>query len=173
MISRITVLTLLTIGLQGASGGGATEYAVKAAYLFNFAKFTEWPNPDQAGNLTICVYGKDPLGGFLDETVRGKLAHGMPILIRRLPSGDEHWDGCQVLFFGTAAHIEPTLSRLSGRSILTVGESQGFAERGGMIGLVVDHGSVRFEINLAVIAAAHLQVSSRLIEIGRVVGSKK
>ena len=173
MICRIIALTLLTIGLQGASGGGTTEYAVKAAYLYNFAKFTEWPNTDQTGNLTMCMYGKDPFGGFLDEAVRGKLAHGLPILIRRIPSSDQRWDGCQVLFFGGAAQIESALSRLAGRSILTVGESVDFAARGGMIGLVLDHGSVRFDINLAVIAAAHLQVSSRLIEIGRVVGPKK
>ena len=173
MTSRIIIVTLLTVACQGTLGASTAEYAVKAAYLYNLAKFTEWPNTEQLGGLTMCLYGKDPFGGFLDEAVRGKQAHGLPILIRRLPAGDEHLDGCQVLFFGSTVRIEPVLNRLQGRSILTVGESDGFSERGGMIGLVVDHGSVRFDINLAAIAGGRLRVSSRLIEIGRVVGSRK
>jgi len=173
MTRRGTVVALLGIAWGGALVAGTSEYAVKAAYLYNFVKFTEWPNTGPAGSLTVCLYGKDPFGGFLEEATRGKQAHGLPVLIRRLPGGDEPLDGCQVLFFGNTARIEAALSRLQGHSILTVGESDGFSERGGMIGLVVDHGSVRFDINLAAIAAARLQVSSRLIEIGRVVGSRK
>ena len=149
------------------------EYAVKAAYLFNFVKFTEWPNVEQPAGFTVCLYGKDPFGGFLDDTVRGKQAHGLPVLIRRVPAGEGRLDGCQVVFFANSQRIEAALSSLQGRSILTVGESDGFAEKGGMIGLVVERGSVRFDINLAAIAAARLQVSSRLIEIGRVVGARK
>ena len=171
--TRVTVLIVLVIISYGTLTAGAPEYAVKAAYLYNFAKFTEWPNTEQPAGLTVCVYGKDPFGGFLDEAVRGKQAHGLPVLIRRLPAGDEHMDGCQVLFLSGTARIESALKRLQGQSILTVGDSDGFSELGGMIAQIMDHGSVRFDINLAAIAAARLQISSRLIEIGRVVGSKK
>ena len=170
---RTIVLSVLAIAYGGMAAAGTPEYAVKAAYLYNFAKFTEWPNLEPPGSLTVCLYGKDPFGGFLDEAVRGKQAHGLPVLIKRLPAGDANFDECQVLFFGRSARIESALNRLQSRSILTVGESDGFSERGGMIGLVMDHGSVRFDINLAAIAAARLQVSSRLIEIGRVLRSKK
>ena len=173
MTAQKTVMALLVIGWCGTLIAGTPEYAVKAAYLFNFAKFTEWPDGVQPGSLTVCVYGKDPFGGFLDEAVQGKQAHGLPVLIRRLPAGDAPFDGCQVLFFGGTARIESALSRLQGKSILTVGESDGFSERGGMIGLAVDQGTVHFDLNLTAIAAARLQVSSRLIEIGRVVGSRK
>lgn len=162
-------MTVLALACSGAMVAGTPEYAVKAAYLYNFAKFTEWPSSELSGSLTFCVYGKDPFGGFLDEAVRGKQAHGLPVVVRRLPAGNERVDGCQVLFFGSTALIESALSRLQGRSLLTVGESDGFSERGGMIGLVMDHGSIRFDINLAAIAATRLQVSSRLLEIGRVV----
>jgi YfiR/HmsC-like len=168
-----TVLTVMAIAWYGTLTAATPEYAVKSAYLLNFAKFTEWPNTEAPINFTVCLIGRDPFGGFLDEAVRGKQAHGRPVLIRRLPAGDEHMDGCQILFFSGPARIESTLCRLQGRSILTVGESDGFSERGGMIGLVMDHGSVRFDLNLAAIAAARLQVSSRLIEIGRVVGPRK
>jgi hypothetical protein len=170
---QAAILTMLAAACCGTLAAGTPEHAVKAAYLYNFAKFTEWPDTEPLSHLTVCLYGKDPFGGFLDEAIRGKQAHGLPVLIRRLSAGDEQVDGCQVLFFGSNARIESALSRLQGRSILTVGELEGFAERGGMIGLVVDRGSVRFDINLAAIAAARLQVSSRLIELGRVVGSKR
>ena len=173
MTARTTFLTVLAVAWSGTLIAGAPEYAVKAAYLFNFVKFAEWPDTEQPASLTVCVYGKDPFGGFLDEAVRGKQAHGLPVVIRRLPAVDVPLDGCRVLFFGGTAQIESALSRLQGRSILTVGESDGFSERGGMIGLVVDHGSVRFDLNLTAIAAARLQLSSRLIEIGRVVGARK
>lgn len=145
----------------------------ESANLYNFGKFTVWPKTKQLGSTTVCLYGKDPFGGFLDEAVRGKQAHGLPVPVWRMPVGDEHLEGCQVLFFSSAERIESALGRLAGRSILTVGESDGFSERGGTIGLMVDRGSVRFDINPAAIAAAHLQVSSRLIEIGRVVGARK
>ena len=141
--------------------------------MYNFAKFIEWPNPATLKAVTICVYGKDPFGGFLDEAVRGKEVHGLPIVLRRLPAGDDGWAGCQVLFVGLSktAQVETLLVQMKGRSILTVGESAGFANSGGMIGLTVDGGRVRFDINLTSVAAAHLKASAQIIEIGRVVRS--
>lgn len=165
-------LALLAIISSGLLTAGTPEYSVKAAYLYNFARFTEWPT-EQSSSLTVCVYGRDPFGGFLDNALNGKQTRGVPFLIKRLPRGDEPVDGCQVLFISSTARIEPVLSRLQGRSILTVGESEGFAERGGMIGLVMENGSVRFNLNLAAMAAARLQVSSRLVELGHVVGPRK
>jgi hypothetical protein len=173
MTARATTLLVLALTWYGTLAAGAPEYAVKAAYLYNFAKFTEWPKSEGGSSLTMCIYGKDPFGGFLDEAVRGRQAHGLPVLIRRLSGTDENLEGCRVLFFSRSAPIESALRLLNGRTILTVGDSDRFSERGGMIGLVMDHGSIRFDINLAAIAAARLQVSSKLIEIGRVVGSRK
>jgi len=172
MTGRAAILTMLAAACCGTLAAATPEYAVKAAYLYNFVKFTEWPIGEPTGSLTVCIYGRDPFGGFLDEAVRGKQAHGLPIQIRRLSAGDEHLEGCHLLFFGSGERIESTLSRLQDKSILTVGESDGFLERGGMIGLVVAQGRVRFDINLGAIAAARLEVSSRLIEIGHVVGSR-
>jgi hypothetical protein len=175
MSSRALLLALLGVTFGATLIGGSSEYEVKAAYVYNFAKFVEWPSSESLGDVTICVYGKDPFGGFLEQAVRGKLAHGRPLVIRRLPIGDQSWDGCQVLFLGlkNGPRIEPILRQLQGRSILTIGELDGFAEGGGMLGLRFDSGNVRFDINLAAIAAARLQASSRLIELGRVVGPRK
>ncbi len=148
---------------------------MKAAYLYNFVKFVDWPEGGPPAAFTICVYGKDPFGGILDDAVRGRVAHGLPLRVRRLTTRDEGWDGCQVIFFGMqrAANLVPVLARLEGRGVLTVGDSEGFAEAGGMLGLVVDHDRVRFEINLDALAAARLKASSRLIDIGRVVRTKR
>jgi hypothetical protein len=175
MSARALLLALLGVTGCATVTAGSSEYEVKAAYVYNFAKFIDWPSTESAADVTICVYGKDPFGGFLDEAVRGKLAHGLPLAIRRLPTGSESWEGCQVLFLGmkNVARVEPILKRLEGRSILTIAELDGFAEGGGMLGLRFDGGTVRFDINLAAIAAARLQASSRLIEIGRVVGPRK
>ena len=173
VIVRTAVVIILALVWGGPLTAGTPEYGVKAAYLYNFLKFTEWPNNEALTSFTLCVYGKDPFGGFLDETVRGKQASGLPVLVRRLPGGDERVDGCQILFISSSERLETVLTMLHGRSILTVGESDGFAARGGMIGLVMDQSNVRLDINLAAIAAARLQVSSRLILVCRLVGPRK
>ncbi len=160
---RSSILALLCIGWGSTLVAGTSEYEVKAAYLYNFAKFIDWPRDTQLSSVTICVYGKDPFGGFLDEAVRGKVVRGLPLVIRRLPLGAEISDGCQVLFLGVngAPRIEPILKQVKGRSIVTISESDGFAERGGMIGLVLDHDRVVFDINLTAFAASGLRASSR------------
>src|SRR5690242_18309405 len=108
---------------------GTSEYEMKAAYLYNFVKFVEWPRVEVSENLAICIYGKDPFGGFLDEAVHGKLAHGLPIVIRRLRTESDSITGCHVLFISgnSVGRIEQALGRVQGRSVLTVGESDGFA----------------------------------------------
>lgn len=132
MRSGTPILILLGITLGPTGLVGPPEYQVKAAYVYNFAKFIEWPKGESFGSLTVCICGKDPFGGFLDEAVRGKFVHGLPIVVRRLSPGEENGDGCQVLFFGSTKgeQIESLLRRLDGRSIVTVGESDSFAERG-------------------------------------------
>jgi hypothetical protein len=158
-----------------AATAGAPEYEVKAAYVYNFVKFVEWPQSDSVKSLTVCICGKSPIGGFLDEAVRGKLVHGLPIEVKRMSDGGENWDPCQVVFFGAAsrASIQSILEQLKGHSVLTIGESQSFAENGGMIALVTEDGRARFDINLGAVTDGHLKVSSKLVELGRVVRSKK
>lgn len=176
MSLRASMAALLSILCCTEQAAATSEYELKAAYVYNFAKFIDWPVTPPLANFNICVYGKDPFGGFLDQAVLGKQVHGAPIVIRRIPPGQENWDGCQTLFLGATRHpaqIEPLLRGAQDRSILTISESDGFAEKGGMIGLRLDQGRVVFEINLAAISSAHLHASSRLVELGRVVGSRK
>ena len=168
--SAIGVLLVMTL-LSAAAFSATPEYEVKAAYIYNFAKFFEWPRNESASSFTVCIYGKDPFQGYLEDAARNKFVKDLPFVIRRLAEKNESWDECQMLFIGltTVARTEAVLAHVQGRSIVTIGESDSFTEKGGMIGLVVDQGRVRFDINLAVITAAHLQVSSRLLALGRTV----
>jgi hypothetical protein len=100
--------------------------------------------------------------------------HNLPVVVTHLPIEEISGDRCQVLFFGSTngAQLESVLRRVQGQGIVTIGESDSFIEKGGMIGLVVEHGRVRFDINLAAIAAAHLELSSHVVALGRTVKSK-
>ena len=148
-------------------GAAATpDYQVKAAYLYNFAKFVEWP----AGSspVRICVMGKDPFGGTLDETVAGRSVNGRPLEARKLPEGGEP-GGCQVIFFSEADTEKPeaALRAAEKAGALTVGESRAFQDGGGMIRFLEEGGKVRFDINLEAVKRARLQVSSQLLRVAR------
>ena len=144
------------------------EYEVKAAYLYNFAKFVTWPS-DNAGPITICVMGKDPFGSTLDETVQGKNVRGQSFQVRRLRLLDQP-QGCQIAFLAASDNAwEQTVHRDNWLGILLVGEGYAFVKQGGMIGLVLRDGHVRFDVNLDALARSHLEVSSKLLQMATVV----
>ncbi len=175
-LSRPFVVALgIALGCVAAVGAATTEYAIKAAYVYNFAKFVEWPREDPQTALTMCVYGKSPLEGFLRETVRGKLVHGLPLEVKRMSGEDEDWSPCGVVFFAPASRekLQTALNRLRGRDVLTIGESDAFAECGGMIMLAVEGERVRFDINLEAAENTRLKISSKLVQLGRKVRSGK
>src|SRR5881396_2379465 len=118
----------------------AQEYQLKAVFLFNFAQFVEWPPqafPDRQVPLVIGVLGEDPFGSFLDETVRGEKVNNRPLAVQRYRRVDEI-KTCHVLFISgsEANRLEQIFNGLKGRNILTVGDFDGFARRGGMIRFV-------------------------------------
>ncbi len=143
----------------------STEYQVKAVFLYNFAKFVEWPPAAIVGPLMICVAGRNPLGTFLEETVRGETVGGRPIQTRIILEPEP---GCHVMFIpdGAAAGAYLRASRTS--PTLTVGETPSFIAMGGIISFVVDEGKVRFEISPAAAERAQLRISSRLLQLARV-----
>lgn len=158
-----------------AAPAEAPEYAVKAAYIYNFARFVDWPPTESFKTLTVCVYGKSPIAGFLDEVARGNTVRNLPIEIRRIAEEDENCGNCQIVFIGSATktRIHSVLGALKGRPVLTIGESEEFAEFGGMLTLVIEGGRTRFDINLDSLAGAHLTASSKLIQLCRTVRKKK
>lgn len=156
-----------------AAENPALEYQVKAAFLYNFAKFVEWPAekfPAIDSPVIIGVVGADPFGSVVDRTVQGKTINGRPLIVQRFGPGEDY-RRCHILFIGrslkdSAATI---LTEVKSESILTVSEIENFARRGGMIGLVVVDESVKFEVNLPAAERANLKVSSKLLSVARAV----
>jgi hypothetical protein len=144
------------------------EYRVKAAYLLTFARDAEWPptafaNPTSP--VTVCLFGRDPFGRQLDETLDGRRVSGR--LFRVVRSARPGGEVCHVAFLGQRSEAirEAWLKALQGEPTLTVGESTDFARAGGMIGFVLADETVRFEINVDAVETAGLQISSRVLTL--------
>ena len=154
-------------GMDGAGEVGAGEvgeYDLKAAFLYNFLKFVEWPS-SAPGPLRICVYGDDPFGAALGG-LTGKSAKGRAIVLEHL-TDLEQAATCRVLFISDseAPRLERILADLEGTDVLTVGDSRGFARSGGMIGFVEWANRLRIEINRQATDDAGLRLSAQLQEI--------
>jgi hypothetical protein len=168
----LAVLLLAGPGLA-AQTGRASEYQLKAVFLFNFAQFIDWPAdafPEADTPVVIGILGDDPFEGLLDQTVRDERLRGRPFQVRRYQSVDEI-KTCHILFIRRpdGARLEETLARLKNRPILTVSDVDGFAERGGMIRFVTDRNRIRLQINPESVEAAHLTISSKLLRVAEVI----
>ena len=156
-----------------AQSGSVNEYDVKAAFLFNFAKFIEWPNSGRQQSkspFVICVYGDDPFGPSLDSVVKGKTIDDREILTRRVRKIDELRD-CQMAFISSSeeSRMPAVLAALSGSSVVLIGETAGFAQQGGHIQLVMQDNRVRFLVNVDAAKRSHLQISSKLLSLAQIV----
>ena len=150
-----------------------TEYQVKAAYLFNFLKFVEWPGDplvDTHGRWVVGVIGDNPFGDDLAQIVSGKTVQGHELLVRRFQSGED-LRACHVLFISASEkkRLPSMLAALSGSSVLTVGDMDHFIESGGMIQFVMEEKRVRFAIDVGASSQARLKVSSKLLSLARTV----
>jgi hypothetical protein len=152
----------------------ASEVEVKAAFLVHFAGLVAWPQdafgaPDAP--LRIGVLGADALGEALAQAVRGRSVDAHPLHSERLGDAAEA-RGAHIVFVGDAdrAAQSALLSALRGSSVLTVGETPGFAARGGVINFIVKDSKIHFEINPRAAERARLQISSRLLGLARIVG---
>lgn len=148
------------------------EYPVKAAFLYHFVEFVEWPqaSPLPPDTVTIGVLGRDPFGDVLDKAVLAKVAAGRTLVIRRFASASA-LEPCAILFISSSemGHLPEILAHLQGAPVLTVGEADRFARRGGMIGFFFEDNRVRLEVNRAAAERAGLRVSSKLLAVARLV----
>jgi hypothetical protein len=169
---RVTALLLVMLILMASPSRcqtqGHSEYQVKAAFLYNFVKFVEWPagSGKQTGPIALCVLGKDPFDGELARAVDGKSLDGRPLTIRRINDAAAA-QSCQVLFVSAseAARASEITKKVAGWSILTVGDTEQFWEHGVMIGLLMDGQKVRFRINRGAAERASLKISSKLLQL--------
>jgi hypothetical protein len=155
-----------------ATAQSSGEYDVKAAYLYNFAKFVEWPAqsfPSPDAPFAICVLGQDPFGQTLDEIVRDERVQGRPLVVRRLKGWDDA-ELCHILFVSTSEQDD--FAQLLGghtfRRTLTVGEVPQFLAAGGHISFFREGSSVRFAVSEPNVARTDLQISSKLMRVARV-----
>jgi YfiR/HmsC-like len=145
-----------------------TEYQVKAAYLYNFGKFVEWPAKDTSSetSFNICVLGQDPFGSTFGSTIGGESIKGKSVLLKSIPRAQEAV-GCHILFISSSEepHLKEILAALDKTSVLTVSDMPHFTRRGGMIQFVMEANRVRFEVNLTSTERTGLTVSSQLLKV--------
>jgi uncharacterized protein DUF4154 len=152
-----------------------TEYQVKAAFLYSFAKFVQWPDDAFHGPeepFVVGVLGEDPFGTVLDQTLVGKTVLNRPVVIKRFAKVEDVQ--AQILFVAASAarDLPRVLKALRGRAILSAGESEGFAESGGVVGFKTQEKRVRFEINLSRAEEGRLKISSQLLKLATIVSPR-
>jgi len=163
-------------GTQALQAQALSEAQVKAGFLYNFAKYIEWPGESffsKDAPMWFCVAGRDPFGATIDS-FDGKQIHGRPIVIRRVPSGSDDFRGCHILFVSDSEqrHLAPLLRSAQG-AVLTVSDIDGFIDMGGGIGLVNADERIQFEVNIGSLQRASLKASSQLLKLARNVGSMR
>jgi hypothetical protein len=172
-MSPSLVLLVVLLGQQFLYAQEVSEYQVKAAYLYNFSKFVEWPNETPNGNtvpIRLCILNDAAFGLQLSEIVRDKTIRNRPVVVVPVKTGEES-RACQMLFIGSsqnrqARHI---IDVLQGTSTLTVGETRDFLEEGGIINFVLQKNQVHFQVNHKAATQAGLRISSRLLSLAKVV----
>lgn len=158
-------------GAPACRAQGVTEPLVKAGFVYNFAKFTEWPAGSIAAGAAVqlCLTAGDPLGAVA-QAIDGKPLQGRAVVVRRQVRLEE-LRHCHIVYITDTDERRQSdaLRALRGLPVLSVGDGDGFAEVGGMIGLLSEGGRIQFEVNSDVAQAAGLKISSQLLRLARTV----
>lgn len=162
--SRITAFVLLLLACSGWSPAQQDERAVRAAFVFNLTKYVVWPIPSD--RLVVGVIGHGNIGPVLKQVLDGKTSDGRRITVMIHNSEAELGD-CDVLYVAglPPATLHSVLSRVAGRAVLTVGDSDQFVRAGGMVGLVRSGDEIEIEVNLPALRSRRLDMSSRLLKL--------
>ena len=150
------------------SAQDVTEPALKAAYIYNFAKFTEWPADAVPAiePLVMCVLGDAAVGDALEREVQGRMLAGHPMVVSRA-AGTQR--ACHVLYVSgtTAGQVAQLVAGLRDVAVLTISEVEGFTELGGIAQFFFVRGQLRFSVHLETAKRAHLKISSRLLALAK------
>jgi hypothetical protein len=162
------VFCFLISGTLETHGETAKDYDLKAVFLFNFAQFVDWPSqafPNANSPIVIGILGDDPFGKSLDEVVRNEKVGDRKLVVKRFRRIEET-DFCHILFVNESKteKLDEILTSVKGKPILTVGETEGFAFRGGMIRFFNDQNKIRLRINTEAAEACNLMISSKLLK---------
>jgi len=160
LVSQIPALSL---------ADNVSEYTIKAAFIYNFARFTEWP--DESNELKVCIYGEDPFGSSID-ILNGKQSNGRTIKVIRTRSIDEV-KSCHIAFLNIIPPVRRLFTRalqdIEGANVLTVSDAEGVIDFGVMIGLKLDNDKVAFDVNHTVAKASNIEISAKLLRLAKVV----
>jgi hypothetical protein len=171
--ARLSLACALSMSSPQASlAASSAEYEIKAAFVYNFAKFVQWPAAafEQAQSpVILCLIGQDPFGPAL-EGLEHKLAQGHEVQVRRQVRVEDA-RSCHILFIAQSerTRLRSILRALAGASVLTVSDLDRFAESGGVIGLYDEDNKVHFSINLDQARRASLQINSQLLKLAKIV----
>ena len=162
---------LLTLAClcTGPASAQPSEYEVKAAFLSNFARFCEWPAPeDSSATLQVCILGKDPFGSAFDDII-GRPVRQQTFGLSRVDSLAAAED-CQLLFVADSApgRLDEVLKEVADRPVITVGDGEEFVRRGGMVGFVIRNRKIRFVINPDAAEKVGIRFSSRLLRVAEI-----
>jgi len=172
-----------------AKAPSPSEYQLKAVFLYNFAKFVEWPAEcfaDPGAPIILGILGTDPFGTAIDQTIEGKTVKGRKLAIKRFekiedlgsPSARKKKECYHILFISsshsaTRERLAKILETLKDSSVLTVSEVKQFAQRGGMVNFIVKEKKIRFEINVDAVERAKLKISSKLLKLAQIVRDER
>lgn len=165
--------TLACVSIASTAGKSPGEYEIKAAFIYNFAKFVQWPSEAFAASnspLVIGVLGDDPFGSMLDRTIEGKYVNSRRLEVQRYREVRD-LRACQILYVCSSEnkHLAKVLDAVKNWHTLTVGESEMFCQNGGILGFYIENKKVRFEANLEASRKANLSISSKLLKLARIV----
>ena len=177
--AKSIVIGLLCVLISGLSirpvFSQAGEYDLKAAFLYNFTQFVQWPDnafsaPDTP--FQLCIVGEDPFGRILDDTVTSEFVNNHPIVVRRIQD-IENTTACHMIFVASKTGIpfEAVVQRVADQPVLLVGELPDFAQRGGTIGFQIVNRRIRLEVNLEAARVSNLKISSKLLRLSTIVNN--
>lgn len=167
------IIFLMTLYVSSPSKAGETsENEVKAAYLFNFAKFVEWPErafATKTSPIILCILGDDPFGEALTSLEMKKIKGRSLTVVRA--HNKEQIKTCHMLYVSESEKKElpEIFTKTDNKPCLTVSSIEDFASKGGMIGFVRKGKNIRFEVNLDMVKRVELSVSSRLLNLALIV----
>jgi hypothetical protein len=169
LIARaIAILLLMTTTVAAQD---VTESALKAAFIYNFAKFTVWPADAMTTGapLVFCVIGDAAIGGELERTVKGRTLAGHSLGVSQAAPDGRPLKGCHVAYVSgvTTNQAAEVVAGLLDAPVLTISDVEGFTQRGGIAQFFFEHGQLRFNVQHESAKRARLQISSRLLELAR------
>lgn len=153
------------------------EYQIKAAFVFNFTQFVEWPAQSFStpqSPAVIGIIGKDPFGNYLEETIAGETINKHPLVIQHFNTVEEVTN-CHILFvnINDKAKLQSIIEKLKGKSILTISDNNSFTKLGGMIRLYTRDDKINIQVNLEETKAGNLTISSKLLKLAEIVKTDK